>query len=135
MEINFRRSNKLFFMNENLNERAELALQAQCFQWHWNSFPDRRRTLFHVNGKAKNAIEGSKFKSIGVVRGISDLILIVNNETIYIELKTEKGTQSKEQKEFEQQVLKRGQKYYIIRSFTEFKNLIMNFYGEEKASS
>jgi len=119
---------------ENEIEKIELALQAQCFQWHWNMFPDRRRTLFHVNGKAKNKIEGAKFKAMGVVRGISDLILILPDETVYIELKTSKGTQSKEQKEFEYQVTQRRQKYFIVRSFTEFKNLIMNFYAEEETN-
>lgn len=117
---------------ENEIEKIELAMQADCFQWHWNTYPHLRKTLFHVNGKAKNAIEGSKFKAIGVVRGISDFVLLLPGETVYIEMKTSVGVQHKEQKEFEMKVRMQGQRYFLIRSFVEFQLLIKKLYGSTK---
>lgn len=53
-------------------------LQATCFQWFWNSFPDLRRTLWHVpNGGNRNAREGAKFKAMGVI--------YLENESVTIE--------------------------------------------------
>jgi len=117
---------------ENEIEKVELAMQADCFQWHWNTYPHLRKTLFHVNGKAKNAIEGSKFKAIGVVKGISDFILILPQETVYIELKTNIGKQSSDQKLFQAQVEDSCQRYFLVRSFEEFKSLINKLYGSAK---
>ncbi len=109
-------------------EDPELRMQSKCYQWHWNTFPEERRRLYHVNGKAKNKIEGSKFKAIGVTRGIADLAYLTRNcGTIYIELKTESGTQSKEQKEFMAQCVACGIPYYIVRSLEQFQSLIKSY--------
>lgn len=112
---------------------AELAMQSKCFQWHWNTYPNERKRLWHVNGKAKNSIEGSKFKAIGVVKGIADLCYACRHPqypvcvTIYIELKTEVGVQSQDQKEFQHQIELLGGKYHLCRSLKEFQKII-NFY-------
>lgn len=109
---------------ENQQNNEEERLQAECFQWHWGTFPQLRRTVFHVQQKARNKIEGSRFKAIGVVKGPSDLIMICPKKTIYIEMKTETGTQSEEQKDFQRQVEEFGcQEYYICRSLEYFKEL------------
>lgn len=109
---------------ENQQNNEEERLQAECFQWHWGTFPKLRRTVFHVQQKARNKIEGSRFKAIGVVKGPSDLIMICPKKTIYIEMKTETGTQSDEQKDFQRQVEDFGcQEYYICRSLEQFKML------------
>lgn len=99
-------------------------LQYQCFTWFWNSFPKFRKQLFHVNNKARNSIEGNRFKAMGVVKGVADFILILKNEVLFIELKTETGQQSADQKEFQYIVNSLGHQYYIIRSLEEFKELI-----------
>lgn len=105
----------------------ELTLQAQCFQYFHNTYPDHRQMLFHVQNKARNAIEGSKFKAIGVVKGVSDFILILPFKVVFIELKTELGTQSPDQVTFQAKVSARGHTYKIVRSFEEFKNVIKNY--------
>lgn len=111
-------------------EIHELALQAKCFQWHWNIKAGERQRLWHVNGKAKNAIEGSKFKAIGVVKGIADLCYMTKGYgTIYIELKTSVGVQSNEQKTFQAQVENCGGIYVLCRDFEYFKEII-EFYGK-----
>lgn len=104
--------------------KSEAALQASCFQWFHNTFPSQRQMLFHVQNKARNAIEGNKFKALGVVKGVSDLILIVNFRVLFIELKTENGVQTPEQSQFQAKVIQRGHEYFIVRTLSEFQNLI-----------
>lgn len=104
---------------------SEDQLQAQIFQWHWNNRPQERRLLFHVNNKARNKIEGAKFKAMGVVSGVSDLIYLKpGGIPIFIELKTETGTQSPDQKQWELQVRASGYHYVIVRSLEEFQKIL-----------
>ena len=105
-------------------ERQEEELQAQMFQWHWNTYPYLRRTLFHVQQKARNKIEGSRFKAIGVVKGVSDLILVCPGKTLYVEVKLPDGTQKEEQKEFQERVEMFGHGYRIVRSLEAFQALV-----------
>ena len=105
--------------------QSEIQLQAEIFQYHWNSRPHERGLLFHVNNKARNAIEGNKMKAMGVVQGVSDLIYLKpGGSVIFIELKTETGTQSPEQRKWQQKVELAGYKYFIVKSLTDFKKLL-----------
>lgn len=112
---------------------TEEKMQADCHQWHWNTYPNERRMLFHVQQSMfGNAYRGSINKAIGVVKGPSDLIWVLHQGvTVYIELKLPNGTQQPEQKDFEQKVTARGHIYVIIRSFTGFKHLIGGIYGSK----
>ena len=103
---------------------SESQLQAQIFQWHWNNVPAERGLLFHVNNKARNAIEGNRFKAMGVIAGVSDLIYLKpGGLPILIELKTETGTQSHEQRKWEIAVKAAGYSYLICRSIADFITL------------
>jgi hypothetical protein len=82
--------------------------------------------LFHVQNKARNAVEGNKFKAMGVVKGVSDMILILPSRVIFIEFKTETGKQSPEQEQFQGKVQRRVHEYIIIRSLEEFQDFIMS---------
>lgn len=118
-------------MQENTNAnlegpQAELSLQSDCFKWFHNTFHNERKMLFHVNNKARNAIEGNKFKAMGVVTGVSDFILVLTGEVVFIELKNSKGRQSEDQASFEAKVLMRGHNYYIVRSLQQFQKLVIS---------
>lgn len=113
----------------------EITLQSRCFLWAWNSYPENRRMLFHVQNKARNKIEGAKFKAMGVVSGVSDLILVTEGRVVFIELKTGKGVQSEEQQEFEGRVKERGHSYVIIRTEAEFKKLVTLLWGPPQNSA
>lgn len=80
--------------------------------------PDK--LLFAVpNGGSRNKIEAKNLKRQGVTSGVSDVILLIPKKgyaSLCIEFKTKKGTQSKEQKEFQRQAEKCRNKYIIIRS-------------------
>lgn len=79
---------------------TEDQIQAKVFQYFHNNYPETRKLLFHVpNGGLRNLREASKFKSMGVIAGVPDLLLINKGKLYGIELKTEDGVLSKVQKE------------------------------------
>lgn len=109
-------------------------IQAECFAWFWNEFPQYRKLLFHVpneNDRAdSNPIQGAIRKSLGVVPGVSDLILLVPRDShgaLLIEMKDEKGTQKPAQKEWQTLVEAQGYKYCLCRSLAQFKNVISDY--------
>lgn len=104
--------------------KSEDQIQAECFKWHWNNMPQERGLLFHVNQKARNRIEGNRMKAMGVVPGVSDLIYL--RGPTFIEMKSESGGQSSEQRKFQIVVESLGYKYVICRSLEQFKNIILN---------
>src|SRR5690349_12013588 len=53
------------------------------------------------------------------MKGIPDIIAIKDGRFIGIEVKTDKGRQSPEQKEFEQLCSKHGGKYIVVRSIDD----------------
>jgi hypothetical protein len=66
-------------------------------------------------------MEGSRFKAIGVVKGVSDMIFVGKGKVLFLEMKTGVGVQSNEQIEFQAKVKSRGHRYFVVRSFEEFK--------------
>lgn len=58
---------------------------------------------------------------MGVLSGVSDLIIETGKELIYCEVKTETGTQSKDQKKFEAIVTDFGRIYILVRSVEDFQ--------------
>jgi hypothetical protein len=63
-------------------------------------------------------------KATGVVAGVSDMIIISPKKIIFIEVKTETGKQSPDQKDFEQKVKSMGYDYFLVRSLDQFKAII-----------
>lgn len=102
----------------------EHQIQAQIVAYFNATYPNHRKCLFHVQQKASNALEGARFKTLGVTAGVSDLILIAPNQVYFIELKDDKGKQSDHQKAFQQQAESLGHNYRIIRSLSEFQALL-----------
>jgi hypothetical protein len=107
--------------------QSEDRLQQECYMWFHNTYPELRGLLFHVpNGGNRNAIEGKKFKLIGVVSGVSDLLFLYKGKTYCFELKKISGYQSNNQLKWQNTVENQGFKYYIVRDVVLFKNLIKN---------
>lgn len=104
---------------------TEDRLQAECFKWFWNTYPELRRTLFHVpNGDNKNAISGARYKALGVVAGVPDLIWMINGTAICFELKTDVGVISEKQKAVHSKFKEQGITTYIIRDIETFRAII-----------
>lgn len=81
---------------------------------------DLDKTLFHIPNEGKR---NPKFvKKSGIKRGVADVFLSKANSRyhgLYIEFKTEDGTQSKDQIEFQKQVEQEGYKYVVCRSASQ----------------
>ena len=102
----------------------EHRLQCACVKWFRYQYPKFAKLLYAIpNGSRRDAITGKLLKDEGVIRGVSDLNFDVPNRFYHglrIEMKTPSGTQSKEQKEFQQEVERQGFKYIICRSLNDF---------------
>ena len=116
-------------------DKTEIQIQHECVMWFNNNHLPIRKRLFAINNNSHNRIKGAINKAIGVNAGVSDLALILTNGQIaWLECKTEKGTQSKAQKEFQSMLTELGHIYIVFRSLLEFKSLIGQLLAEEKIS-
>lgn len=114
---------------------TEYQLQAKCFQWAWNEYPETRKLLFHIpNGGFRNKIEASNLKSIGVVSGVADLCFIWNGEVSFFEIKSEKGKLSQNQEEWQMVAAFQGIFTYIIKDFDTFKSIFQKIVNGDKSS-
>lgn len=104
---------------------SEMQLQAKCFEWFWNTFPNERGFLHANNNNSYNAIKGNQNKALGVVAGVADMeYLATDGRMVFIEMKTSTGAQDPKQKIFQIKVESRGARYVIIRSVEEFQGLM-----------
>jgi len=105
--------------------------QCACIRWFRLQYPRFATLLFAIpNGGARNAVTGARLKAEGVVAGAADLFLAVpsgGHHGLFIEMKTEKGTQSSAQKEFQAEVTWAGYRYEVVRSFDGFMRTAVEY--------
>lgn len=110
-----------------MRRKSENEIQSECCVWFNNTYPHLRGLLFAVpNGGGRSSLEGKILKMTGVRRGVADLLFMYQGETYCIEMKTETGTQSNYQIEWQFMVEKHGFSYVILRSLNEFKKHIQS---------
>jgi len=90
-----------------------------CLKHH-----DPSNIIFSVPNESKSKKETLQKRAIGMLAGVSDLIIIETNRVIFVEVKTETGTQSQKQKDFQAKVEALGYCYLLVRSLEDFKNQI-----------
>lgn len=113
---------------------TEEQMQAECFLWWHNTYgrnPKYAKRLFAVDNNISHRIkgeyriiEGNRKKAIGVVPGVSDMVLLLPKSIAFIELKLPGNTQSDEQLIFEKLVNSMELFYFVVKSVSEFQNLI-----------
>lgn len=122
-------------------KHLEENLQAACVKWFRIQYPQYDGLLFHVpNGGRRNLKEAARLKAEGVTPGVADLLLLVPQwyttwrgyegclyAGLCIEMKTPKGRQSPEQKEWQYKVEGMGYKYAVCHSLDEFMDTINNY--------
>ena len=109
----------------------ESTMQRECVKWFGYRFP--KAFMFApmnegVRGKVKGkggmfSPEGTKAKAMGKRAGVADLMILAPRQGyhgLFVELKTPKGRQTREQKAFEAAVTAEGYRYLVIRSVDEF---------------
>ena len=113
---------------------SEDKLQADAFQWFYNSFPNLRRLLYHVpNGEKRDPITANLLKAKGVVPGIPDLVFHYRRRTYFIELKKPDGTGrlSEAQKKVHKILDLHGFIVWTIDSLDSFKGLILTIINDQ----
>lgn len=104
--------------------KSEIQLQAKCFQWAWNNYPDTRRLMAHVpNGGGRDEREGMQLKASGVVAGVHDLFFYWKAQLYWFELKHGCNAQSDDQIAFGKAMMAQGAKCYEIRSLEQFQTI------------
>jgi len=61
---------------------------------------------------------------MGVVPGVADMMYLSDTGLIAIEFKTITGRQSEVQKRWQETIEAAGYRYYIVRSFEQFKETL-----------
>lgn len=109
-------------------KRPEEVLQAEIIRWYRSQYPKPHPMYYLLVSNDNNAIsaqQGMKAKAQGRVAGVADLTFYKpGGQPILIELKTETGRQSADQKQWQKAVENAGYSYVIVRSLEEFKKII-----------
>ena len=114
-----------------MRSKDEELLQINCITWFDYQYPQLKKLLFAVpNGGKRHIVTATNLKKQGVRAGVSDLVLLypcTDYPFMCLELKTPKGTQEDSQKEFQKSVESVGGLYVLIRTFDEFKDIIVRY--------
>lgn len=113
---------------------SESKIQAESVKWFTNEYclkiHDPRYVIFSVPNEATQNMPWAqlmKFRTTGLLSGVSDTIVLLPGEILFVEFKTLTGTQSKSQKEFQKRVEALGFTYKIVRSVEEFQRFIHDY--------
>lgn len=110
---------------------VESKLQIACVRWFSYQYPQLHAVFYSVpNGGRRTETEAKILKAEGVKAGVSDLILNIPNQShtfLAIEMKTEKGRQTDNQKNWQKEVEKHGAKYVICRNTEEFMSAVNRY--------
>lgn len=127
--------------------------QQAAVKWFRMQYPQYARLLIHIPNEGKRStklvrtrdgyktvcISGSRLKAEGMVKGVSDLVLFVPNGRYHglcIETKTEsidgngkkvRTYQSKEQRQWQEEVERQGYMYAVYRNVEEFVKIVNGY--------
>lgn len=107
-----------------MTEQTEGKIQADCYKWFHNTYPEYRGLLYHNFNNPRNRVQGARMVAMGLIKGVADLSFLWNKTIYFIEIKTPEGKQKAHQIKWEELVTSYGFNYYIIRDKEEFKKLI-----------
>ena len=106
-------------------------LQAKCFTWMWNTYPELRGLLFSVNNNLTTQMDGNagairmaKLKSLGVIKGTTDFIFYFKGKMYAWDIKVGRDKLRPEQVEFIAKVKLNGGDGGEIRSLEEFQEKV-----------
>lgn len=106
--------------------KTEEQLQKGCFDWFDREFgAEYRGILYHNYLNPKNARDGNRLRAIGLRKGLPDMSLALK-EHVYLELKTDEGVLSADQKKQISKLLQFGNKVFVVCSLRAFKEVVIN---------
>lgn len=129
--------------------------QQAAVKWFRMQYPQYARLLIHIPNEGKRStklvrtrdgyktvcISGSRLKAEGMVKGVSDLVLFVPSGRYHglcIETKTEsmdgngkkvRTCQSKEQRQWQEEVESQGYMYAVYRNVEEFVKIVNGYFA------
>lgn len=105
--------------------------QINLINWLRFNYPEIEKNTYHIPLQRKCSIQqGSLLKKMGVKRGMADLFIAIpknGKSGLWIELKSEKGKLSLEQKEFLSRMTINGYVAVPVWGFEAAKVIIMNY--------
>lgn len=110
-----------------LNNMSEDKIQQEIIMYYRNYYQRLyvNCLIFSIpNGGLRDKRTAMLMKSTGLLSGASDLIVIHFGAVMFVELKTDTGIQSDEQKAFQLRVNQCGYPYYLCRSLEQFKQIL-----------
>lgn len=126
----------------------EAKIQSDCVVWFRNNYclkhHNPRMSIFSVPNEIAMEIRGiltstrlpkktidniiavvtQRMKNMGMLSGVSDIVVLIPKKTLYIEFKTEDGKQFEAQKDFQQTTNLLGHEYHVVRSLAQFQDII-----------
>lgn len=112
---------------------SESEIQQACLKWFQLQYPKlvSDGVLFHIpNEGIRLGGIGRRMKREGIVRGVADLCLAIPRKgyaALYIEMKKPGAYQSPEQKAWQKNIERYGNKYVVCRSLEEFIKIITDY--------
>lgn len=114
---------------------TEFQHQAMLFKWAMQASVRAKypclKLLFHIpNGGRRDKIEAMNLKRAGVKSGVPDLCLPVKAKgynSLYIEMKDDKGTESKEQIWWGEELAKKGSLYRCCNGWKKAVEVIEEY--------
>lgn len=102
-----------------MKKRYEIHLQNEILLWFNAEFKPNEGVIFPVpnEGTYQN-------RNLVVLRGVSDLVVVLHGKVLFVELKYGNNGQTKHQEVFERNVTALGHTYAVVRSLNEFKSLL-----------
>lgn len=105
--------------------KSESKIQQEIIMFYRNAYclkhHSPRCIIFSVPNESRSKQETLQKMAIGMMPGVSDLLVVRENEVIFVEVKTPTGTQSASQKSFQATVETLGFRYILTRSLDDFK--------------
>jgi len=124
-------------MSKNVNKDglSHDQLQAKCFQWAWNNYP-QFRGLFWSNNNNAPMLSGqalkialSRLKALGLVQGVADMSLVgLDGKFNAVEFKAGADKQSESQILHEMRLNETSASYTIISDVHYFRQYFCNLY-------
>ena len=108
---------------------SEIQIQANCYLWFHNTYPELRGLLCYNLNNSKNRIDGNKNRSLGLQAGRSDLVFYYQSKAYHIEMKKPGEKQSKDQIKWQARIESQGFNYHIIDNLDDFMRLIRGVVG------
>lgn len=118
--------------------KAENYIQQECLMWFNNNYcmvkHEPRCVIFSVPNETEHGWEAKKKTNTGLMKGASDLIILMPGITLFMECKTPVGVQSPDQIIFQHRVELIGFKYHLFRSLEQFQNIVNQYITWQKKS-